>query len=108
MTIEALIKSIQEGSQRGCSKFLIVDGSRFYCSAAIQKFNGSYKAHVCIIEESKMACEEFKESFTRTFSTIDEAIDCINSYSLIKFNEFNVLKGQKVFSPECDEEKNNN
>ena len=108
MTIEALMRSIEEGKQRGCSKFLIIDGISFSCMAAIQKFNDSYKAHVCIIEESKMASEEYKELFTRSFSTLDEAIVCIDTYSLIKFNEFKILKGHKVFDPEFDEENDTN
>ena len=99
-----LVSAIELGKQRGLSKNISIDGNSYWVDAAIQKYEGAYKAHVSVIKESNMAAEVYDVCFTREFLDLDSAILCIESNGSIKFNEFIALKGQQVFDPSANEE----
>ena len=98
-----LREAIELGKQRGISSEFFVDGVNLYCGAALQKFGKEYKAHVSIIQENKMAAEVYDVYFTRSFESLDEAINCIDKLSPIKVSQFGALKGQRLFDPEFNE-----
>jgi hypothetical protein len=99
-----LVSAIELGKQRGLSKNLMIDGVSYWADAAIQKYESTYKAHVSIIKESNMNADIYDVYFTREFLDLDSAILCIESHGPIKFNEFNILKGQRIFDPKGNEE----
>ena len=99
-----LFVQIEKGKQRGATRSIEIDGHMYWCSAGIQKHNKTYKAHVSVIREDNMASENYDVLFTRSFSDLKKAIDCVNSNGHIRFDEFSVVKGQKIFNPEFDEE----
>ena len=102
--MEEIVAAIENGKQRGSSRSLERDGTTYWCDAAIQKHDGQYKAHVSVIREENMTCEEFEIFFTRGFSDLQGAIDCVNSNGEIRFDEFAVLRGQRIFNPVFAEE----
>ena len=102
--MKKVIAAIENGRQRGASRFIESDDTRYCCSAAIQKHDEEYKAHVSVIREENFYRDEFDILFTRSFSDLQGAIDCVNSNGEIRFDEFAALKGQKIFNPAIDEE----
>jgi len=99
-----LIAAIKAGKQRGYSNDFTIDGDVCYCSAAIQKIDGAFKAHVSIIKESNMTAEVYEVYFTRGFATLESAIRCIEDNGPIKVASFKAIKGQKIFDPFFNEE----
>ena len=102
--MQKLLKAIESGKQRGFSKSLIINDKIYWCGAAIQKYDGQYKVHVYMIEENKMVREEYDVYFTIGFTSIAQAINCVELNSIIKLSEFSALKGQKMFNPAFNEE----
>jgi len=96
--------AIESGKQRGVSRSLTIDSEKLWCDAAIQKHDGVYKAHVSVIRERNMDADNYELYFTRSFSTLKDAVECINSNGHLQFDQFSVLRGNKIFNPEFDEE----
>lgn len=95
---------IESGRQSGYSKNITRDKTSLWCDAAIQKHQENYIVHVSVIKEENMAQEKYEVYFTRKFSKIDDAYKCVEENGFVKLNEFNVLKGQKIFNPNIIEE----
>ncbi len=104
VNMNGLVRAIENGKQRGSSKSVTIDGTIIWCSAAIQKYNEKYKAHVSVIKNDNIVTETFDILFTREFITLTEAIECIDTNGCVKFEEFTALKGQKIFCPDFSEE----
>ncbi|MCF2909840.1 hypothetical protein L1285_16060 [Pseudoalteromonas sp. DL2-H2.2] len=98
------ISAVEGGKQRGYSGSFIIDGEACYCSAAIQKFRGAYKAHVSIIKVSNLVSETYEVYFTRAMPTLESAIKCVEENGPIRVSSFGALKGQKIFNPSWTEE----
>ena len=99
-----LKESIESGKQRGVSSNMIIKDISCWADAAIQKYNNNYIVHVSLIEEHNMASEKYKKYFTRSFSTFDQALSCIENESEFSINELGPIKGQLIFDPEHNEE----
>ena len=102
--MKEIFSGIEAGKQRGASGVFSIEGFDCYCSAGIQKVGSTYKAHVSIIREEDMASENFRVLFTREFTSIENAVECIEKNSPIKVSSFHALKGQRLFNPAFNEE----
>ena len=102
--MKEILSAIEAGRQKGCSGVYLIGDIEWYCSAAIQKHGSVYKAHVSIIKEDDMATEFYKVYFTREFSNLESAIQCVEENSPIKVSSFGALKAQKLFNPAFNEE----
>ena len=99
-----ILKALESGKQRGHSKSIEIDGEIIWCDAAIQKYNGKYKAHVSVIKEVNMYAEKYEVYFTREFTTMSESLECIKLNGYVRIEEFSALKGQKIFNQDYNEE----
>lgn len=96
--------AIESGRQRGCTKSVEIENEIYWCDAAIQKHDGLYFVHLSQIAEKDMAAELYSVYFTRSFDSLDDAINTIENESLFRFDEFVPLKGQLLFRPGILEE----
>lgn len=75
------------------------DDDPTWFSAAIQKWQGQYAAHVSEIRESNMVAEEYDREITIAQPTLEEAERFIEVNSPIEFSTLAPCKGQKIFNP---------
>lgn len=94
-----LIKAIERGKQRGCSKLLVIDGIKYWIDIAIQKYEQKYYVHYSKIKEENMAQELFEEDYIKEFTVLDKALDHLKAHSEISLEQMSALKGQKLFDP---------
>ena len=102
--MNSLTQAIEEGKQRGHSKFEKIGDEQYLHQAAIQKVNSKYRAHVSKIREQDMACEHYEIYFTREFESLPHAVACIEDNSPINFSDLKPCKGQKIFNANWLEE----
>lgn len=102
--LNSIREAIELGHQRGHTKAIQICNETHWCDAAIQKQEVLYFAHVSQIAEKDMAAGRYAVYFTRSFESLDAAIEAIEQQSPIKFDEFGPLAGQLIFRPRSLEE----
>lgn len=91
---------IEQGKQLGKVFSFTRDEKIFWSSIGIQKFEGRFKVYVDEIEEAKMASyEEYLIEATRSFETLNEALDYLFETTHVVLEDLAPCKGQKVFNP---------
>ena len=94
-TVEELIEA---GKQVGSTIDSIEAGKIYYNSAAIQKWQGSYRVNLFKVAYDNMDESEVDE--TLEFRSLSEAFGHVEENSPIVIASMGTLKGQKLFDPE--------
>ena len=93
-----MLNKIENGRQLGIEKRIKKGYRYFWYSYAVQKKEKIYYVYECEIAEDNMAEEIFEyENINRYLSIKDVKRYFPNKYG-IKFEDINVLKGQRIFN----------
>ncbi len=74
-------ENIESGKQHGYEICTVIEHKKYWISAAIQKYNGKYKAYVSKIEESNMISEIYDFNIVKTFPNLNDAYTFVRQKS---------------------------
>jgi hypothetical protein len=99
------VAALNRGRQIGKSGYILREGQRFFLEVALQKINEKYMVYVAEIQEEKMTMDEYDYEEVTIYTTLEAAIEQVESKTIHKFSDLAPCKGQRIFNPSFYSEK---
>lgn len=98
--LDRYVQWIEGGKQLGIRFSFEQEGSVWWSSVAIQKWQNEYLVYTDKIEEKNMAVpEEYLRETVHRFCSLSEAVHYIHQLTAVSITHLKPCKGQKVFYP---------